>query len=174
MTYRIGFLFLIILSTCNHKNKVANEDKQQISQEAPIAISLLRDSVTFYYNNDEWLDAIRLYSILIIKDPINKGEYFYKKAYCLALIDDLNKSTENYKSAVREEYEVSDANFSIGLNYAILKQDSLAIIFYEKALYQLDSINNLNGLGNNTEDRQDILDNIKDSKNKLRTPVFEL
>ena len=90
------------------------------------------------YNDDEWLAAIEDYSMLITLDTTNNiGEYYYRRAYCKALMDEIDESTLDYFKSIDQGYKNVESYLSIGLNYSILIKDSIAIIYYDSALQNL-------------------------------------
>lgn len=86
------------------------------------------------YEKDEYLQALELYSKLIEIDS-SKGEFFFRKGYCLVQLDREPEAIQYYKKAAELNFNPSDCYYNIGLAYHFaLNNDSLAIVYYERSL----------------------------------------
>jgi len=85
-----------------------------------------------FYQADDYLNAIKYFSLLIDRDSMN-GQYYFRRGYSYAGLIKKKEAIEDYKKAVKYQFKVASANFNIGLNYAY-DNDSLALYYFRKCI----------------------------------------
>lgn len=119
-----------IVTQCSIKN-----DKPTTRQpaEAQIDTSLLITSAELYYDNNLYSEAALEYKKLLTYDSTN-GKFYFRRAYSLLQIDSFTASIENYSKAAKFKFEEADCYFAIGSIYSRGSNDSLTVLYLEKAL----------------------------------------
>lgn len=87
-----------------------------------------------YYEADDFEKALQYFDALIELDPGAEGEIYYKRAYCNALLLNLDESTRDYLTAAELNYRKGDAYYNAGVNQTLKVNDSLAITLFRKSL----------------------------------------
>jgi tetratricopeptide (TPR) repeat protein len=72
----------------------------------------------------------------LINIDSTEGEFYYKRGNCKAYLFEYIGSTKDYMKAIELKYKIGDTYFNIACNYASIKEDSLALIYFTKA-YEL-------------------------------------
>lgn len=130
----ISMILVILVLGCNDKgNNSKFSSNGTINGNDSINIIELRRKANDAYDFKNFSVAIDYFNILIELDTSMVDMYF-KRAYCFALIGDLESSTTDYLKSIDLGYRVADSFFNIGLNYQIVFDDSTALLFYRKAL----------------------------------------
>lgn len=131
----IYLIVLVVLSSCstNTKEKKAEtEGQEQVTRTADMEDLIAKaDSL---YQLDIYSEAAEAYSILIGMDSLN-GEFYYKRAYSYAQLDEPKFLLEDYQKAASLGYRSYDSYYNLGVIYSVIKgNDSLAIFYFKKAL----------------------------------------
>jgi tetratricopeptide (TPR) repeat protein len=92
----------------------------------------LESKAFWYYDHDVYSKAISYLDSLIILDS-TKGEYFFKRAYSYDKLNDI-RSVDDYKKAIKLNYRVADVYQNLALDAMLFDKDSLALIFFSKAV----------------------------------------
>jgi tetratricopeptide (TPR) repeat protein len=122
-------IFLIILNSCN--NREQSDDSIAYTEKQYKIESLLKQSEQ-YYNQNEYMKAYLIYKKIIRIDS-TLGEAYFKKGNCEAQLFLYDWSTKDYFKAIELGYRIDDAYFNLGLNYGIIKKDTLALTYFLKA-----------------------------------------
>jgi tetratricopeptide (TPR) repeat protein len=129
-------LFALTITACKYsggkttENELLKEDLFSMKKEADIL-----------YDQNKYEKALKLFDKIISVDSLC-GDSYYKRAYCKALLSDYEGSTRDYEMSIKLSFRIEDSYFSLGCNYAIINEDSLAIEFFEKA-YAINPKNTL-------------------------------
>lgn len=86
----------------------------------------------YYYDHDNYWEARKLFDSLIVLDS-TKGEYYFKRAYCYDRLNDL-RAVDDYKKAIQLNYRVGTVYKNLGFDAIQRNNDSLAIVFFVKAI----------------------------------------
>lgn len=132
--YFKNFLIIIVsifVFSCKNKNgNHSNEYTNSLEKKLPD--NSLLNQMNIAYNMDDYYHSIKYLDTLIKNDSTN-GEYFYKKGFCESGLRNTVESIEAYKMAIKYHYRVTDATFSVAVNYTLLN-DSIAKLYFEKCL----------------------------------------
>lgn len=125
--------------------------------------SLISDSsslvvqAALLYANDKFEEALESYSKLVELDSTN-GDFFYRKAYCLAQLNRDSAAVENYLKSANLDFRKFDAYRSIGLIYTVgLNDRSKAIEYFKKCLE----------INPNAEEIKRLIEDIKSNPEKV-------
>jgi tetratricopeptide (TPR) repeat protein len=135
-----GLLLLWLFACCSTGTKEkevkgsvsegANNDPKIIKQEPINYIKILADN---NYQSNNYALAIEQYSQLVGGDSLN-GEYFYKRGFCYAKLNDFKHSASDLKKAIRFRYRVDAAYRLLGMYELASLNDSVAIYYFKKSL----------------------------------------
>ena len=121
------FTFLwLITSGCQNVVNEANI----IGQEIPDLLCK-PESAKQLYESDKFQSALLAYDCLIQNDS-TIGDYFFNRGICYMELYDFNKAIFDFKSSIKLDHRVADANYNISLSYISQADDSLALIFMKK------------------------------------------
>jgi tetratricopeptide (TPR) repeat protein len=113
---------LVIVTFCSCQ--FYNEKKEKFRAE------LIKANA--FYEKGDYKSALSFYNSLIKKDSLN-GEIYYKRGYCKSQLFNPKTSENDYKKAIRFNYRVKDAYFSLGVNETFYN-DSLALKYFNIVL----------------------------------------
>lgn len=118
-------VFIFFFYSCISDNVKSKEElKMKLLEEA-----------NSYYNQNYYKKALHLYNQILRIDTTIPSVYF-NKGVCIAYSE--NKATMEeikcYEKSIQLGYRKDDANFNIGKAYWGMHQDSLALVFYAKAI----------------------------------------
>lgn len=119
--------FLIILTVSCTTN-----DKKDIDSNATKDVQRILNNARIYYNNEEYEKALVYFNQIVNMDT-TIGEVYYSRAYCYGGIDEYHKSNNDYLKAISLDYKVYNSYFNLGCSYAIMRNDSVALIYFKKA-----------------------------------------
>jgi len=130
------FVYLVVftafLSSCN------NMEKKRYSAYGDDIESMVKQSDE-YYQSDQYAKAILLFDKIVALDS-TKGEIYFRRGYCRALLSEYVGSSADYFKSIELGFRVEDSYFSLGCNYAITNNDTLALKFFMKA-YEMNPQN---------------------------------
>jgi tetratricopeptide (TPR) repeat protein len=129
MKYLKFISFILILSCNQPKKKLISRSK---------AIGILKSKADSLYAAKRFEKAVHGYAALIVYDSSN-GEYFFKHAYCLSLLQNNRQATEEFVKAAEKGYNPANSYYNAALN-SLPFSDSLSYRFLIKA-NEFDSTN---------------------------------
>jgi tetratricopeptide (TPR) repeat protein len=94
--------------------------------------SYLISEVDSLYDVGDYYNALDLFDELISIDP--QPDYYYRRAYCKSITNDYIGSIQDYEKSIELGYKMSHSYCNIGVNYSIMKNDSLAFFYATKSL----------------------------------------
>lgn len=166
--YKTVFLRVLIVSsllslfkcstTSKKEDKVLRSDSLSISRD-----NLINDSsslvvqAALLYANDKFEEALMSYNKLINLDSTN-GDFFYRKAYCLAQLSRDSAAVENYLKSANLDFRKFDAYRSIGLIYTVGLNDKSKAIEYLKKCLEINP---------NAQDIKRLIEDIKSNPEKI-------
>lgn len=119
-----GFVSLL---GCSENKKTSTEQVRELRMDQ---YKTLADS---NYQMGNFENTVKYFSKVIVSDSIN-GEFFYKRGFSYAKLNDFKNSSEDFLKAVKYEYRTADAYYMLGINQIAFLNDSLAIFYLEKSL----------------------------------------
>lgn len=124
----VNFLFVNSCSTKTNESKSTNLVDEGLTNDA---LKMLGDSL---YNKNDFESALHYFYELIEDRSVSNGEIFYKIGYCNAQLLNFEESTKFYIMATDLGYRTGDAFYNAGVNQTLDLDDSLAIIYFKKAI----------------------------------------
>ena len=124
---RFYFLLIVILLGCS-KNK--NRHSEVAESRNARDYEILADS---NYKADNFSSAVLGFTTLIALDSTN-GEFFYKRGFSYSKLLEIEKSSNDFLKAIKFRYRPADSYYMLGLNNMMLRNDSLAVFYFEKSL----------------------------------------
>ena len=121
----------------------------------------------FFYSIDECLEVIEIIDALMQIDTVHEASYFYKRAYCLSYLEDYDRSNEDYQVCIKLNYRPADSYFAMGLNFTVMRDDSVAIQKFNQALKLLEN----NNINMDKVKKEDILENIMSAKKRIEKKI---
>lgn len=103
------------------------------SEEKEIDINRVKALADSCYERNDFKKGLGYLNQVLLIDTLN-GEYYYKRGYSQALLENFTESSKDYLKATQLGYRKADAYYSLGLNQIILLNDSLAVFYFNKAL----------------------------------------
>lgn len=127
----IVIVFIIIYFLFNKKSSISKSQNQRKE--------IVLKKANHYYESNKYFEGKILFDEFIKSDTTN-AEAYYRRGYCKAQIYDYNGSIIDYQKALFLKQSPFNVYFNIGCDYGAIGKDSLAIVFFEKAL-ELDPLN---------------------------------
>jgi Tfp pilus assembly protein PilF len=84
------------------------------------------------YKINNYAEAIRILDKVIMRDS-TYGRAYYIRGNSFGGIQELEKSTQDYQTAIKLGYKEASCNYNIGLNF-LPTSDSLALYYFNKAI----------------------------------------
>ena len=156
---RIYFLILLVVlaNACAPNRSEHNEDINR-SQLHGLDTASIAMSADLYYKTNRYDNALREYTSLLEVDSM-RGLFLYRKAFCLAQLDQTHEAIQYYERTLQMKYREFDCYYSIGVLYAgTVENDSLAILYHEKSL----------AIRPESEQAISLLKSLKDASSEIR------
>lgn len=122
-----GFLFLGScrdLDRAPEKAKVLSTNDTDWQGEEKMA--------NMFYDKDDFNKSVVFFTRLIGRDSTN-GEYYFKRGYSFARLEDKKRAIEDFQRALKHKYNASSCYYNIGLAYSY-ESDSLSLLYFKKCL----------------------------------------
>ena len=153
-------MFMACMACTGQKKK--NQGLTSVNDELSRKESLVSD-LEFLYSTGECVEVIQIIDTLMQIDTVYEASYFYKRAYCLSYLEDYDRSNEDFQVCIELNFRSADSYFMMGLNFADMGDDSVAIQQFNQALILLED----NNRNQDTVIKEDIVDSIISAKKRL-------
>lgn len=122
------FFLVIIELSCDLRENNKADSKEQLND-------LLQKSQNYYLNN-EYQVALKYFNKILSLDSC-RGDIYFKRGYCKAILRDQKGSSADFMKAIALEHKKAHSYFNLGLNELINNNDSIACHYF-KIVLKLD------------------------------------